>query len=148
MRPISEFQGLVLQMRFLVANTAMSYPDVSYRSVVHHAEHTLATDRYNFDDGTAYQAVALSVRDHLVESLRDTKAHYVKEDPKRVYYLSMEFLMGRSLMNSVYNLGVKDQYSEAVRQLGCVARPFGCARGEVPATVRGPWGEWGLQQRY
>jgi glucan phosphorylase len=118
MRPISEFQGLVLQMRFFVANTAMSYPDVSCRSVVHHAEHTLATDRYNFDDGTAYQAVALSVRDHLVESLRDTKAHYVKEDPKRVYYLSLEFLMGRSLLNSLMNLDLQKPYKEALEEIG------------------------------
>ncbi|KAJ1487587.1 hypothetical protein T484DRAFT_1744944 [Baffinella frigidus] len=88
------------------------------KSVVHHAEHTLATDRYNFDDGTAYQAVALSVRDHLVESLRDTKAHYLKEDPKRVYYLSLEFLMGRSLLNSLMNLDLEKPYKEALEEIG------------------------------
>jgi glucan phosphorylase len=33
-----------------------------------------------------------------------------EQDPKRVYYLSMEFLMGRSLLNTLYNLGIKDQY--------------------------------------
>jgi len=85
---------------------------------VHHAEHTLATDRYNFDQGTAYQAVAYSVRDYLVESLRDTKAHYVKEDPKRVYYLSLEFLMGRSLLNSLMNLDLQAPYKEALQEIG------------------------------
>ena len=39
-------------------------------------------------------------------------------DPKRVYYMSMEFLMGRSLTNALYNLGVQGQYAEAVRELG------------------------------
>jgi starch phosphorylase len=85
---------------------------------VHHAEHTLATDRYNFDMSTAYQAVAYSVRDYLVESFRDTKAHYVKEDPKRVYYLSLEFLMGRSLLNSLMNLDLEHPYKEALEEIG------------------------------
>ena len=40
------------------------------------------------------------------------------EDPKRVYYLSMEFLMGRSLTNALYNLGVAGQYAEALAEMG------------------------------
>jgi hypothetical protein len=99
--------------------TAQSPPVfVPCRSIVHHAEHTLATDRYNFDSGTAYQAVAYSVRDYLVESFRDTKAHYMKEDPKRVYYLSLEFLMGRSLLNSLMNLDLEKPYKEALEEIG------------------------------
>jgi starch phosphorylase len=39
-------------------------------------------------------------------------------DTKRVYYLSMEFLMGRSLLNALNNLGVVDQYTEALREMG------------------------------
>ena len=39
-------------------------------------------------------------------------------DAKRVYYLSMEFLMGRSLLNALNNLGVVDQYTEALREMG------------------------------
>lgn len=39
-------------------------------------------------------------------------------DAKRVYYLSMEFLMGRSLLNAMNNLGVVDQYTEALREMG------------------------------
>ena len=39
-------------------------------------------------------------------------------DPKRVYYLSMEFLMGRSLTNALNNLGVVNQYTEALREMG------------------------------
>ena len=41
-----------------------------------------------------------------------------QEDPKFVYYLSAEFLMGRSLLNAVYNLGVKDTYAAAIKELG------------------------------
>ena len=39
-------------------------------------------------------------------------------DPKRVYYMSMEFLMGRSLTNALYNLGVNNEYTQAVSELG------------------------------
>lgn len=39
-------------------------------------------------------------------------------DPKRVYYMSMEFLMGRSLTNALFNLGVNNEYTEAVTELG------------------------------
>lgn len=53
-----------------------------------------------------------------------------EQDPKRVYYLSMEFLMGRSLMNCLYNLGIKEDYDEALREIGCAFRARdlgGCA---------------------
>ena len=42
-----------------------------------------------------------------------------EKDPKFVYYLSAEFLMGRSLTNAVQNLELTDTYSQAVKQLGC-----------------------------
>jgi starch phosphorylase len=41
-----------------------------------------------------------------------------KTDPKFVYYLSAEFLMGRSLLNTIYNLGLGGEYGNAVKQLG------------------------------
>eukprot|EP00850_Spirogloea_muscicola_P022180 SM000281S10748 [mRNA] locus=s281:23326:29383:+ [translate_table: standard] len=87
-------------------------------AIVNHVEYTLARSRYNFDSYEAYQAVAHSVRDRLIESWNDTEQHFRQVDPKRLYYLSMEFLMGRSLLNSLYNLNVKNLYTEALTQLG------------------------------
>lgn len=71
---------------------------------MHHVEYSIGRTRYRFDSFEAYQAAALSVRDRLIESWNDTNQHYRAADPKRVYYLSMEFLMGRSLLNALYNL--------------------------------------------
>ncbi|CAI5489372.1 unnamed protein product [Closterium sp. Naga37s-1] len=88
------------------------------RSIVDHVEYTMARSRYKFDDFEAYQATAYSVRDRLIESWNDTQQYFKDQDSKRVYYLSMEFLMGRSLLNSIFNLGMKDQYVEALGQLG------------------------------
>ncbi|GAQ82635.1 glycogen phosphorylase [Klebsormidium nitens] len=87
-------------------------------SIINHVEYTIGRSRYKFESFEAYHAVAHSVRDRLIESWNDTEQHFQKVNPKRVYYLSMEFLMGRSLLNSLYNLDVKNLYGEALRQLG------------------------------
>ncbi|GFH29131.1 alpha-1,4 glucan phosphorylase, partial [Haematococcus lacustris] len=63
-------------------------------------------------------ATALSLRDRLVESWNDTQTYFKEQDPKRVYYLSMEFLMGRSLLNTLYNLDVAAPYQEALTEMG------------------------------
>lgn len=87
-------------------------------NIVTHVEYTMARSRYNFDDFEAYQATSFSLRDRLIEAWNDTQTYFKEKDPKRVYYLSMEFLMGRSLLNALYNLDVKEPYAEALRELG------------------------------
>ena len=47
-----------------------------------------------------------------------TQQHYYEKDPKRVYYLSLEFYMGRSLTNTMINLGIQGACDEAMYQLG------------------------------
>jgi glycogen phosphorylase len=54
-----------------------------------------------------FEAVAKSLRDILAQRWLMTQQKYDKENPKRVYYLSMEFLLGRSLVNNIVNLGVE-----------------------------------------
>lgn len=64
-------------------------------------------------------AVAMSVRDRLIDRWIATRnAYYNKPDTKRVYYLSLEFLMGRALGNSLVNLGLYDEYKQALNDLG------------------------------
>jgi glycogen phosphorylase len=87
-------------------------------SIVNHVEYTLARSRYNFDDLEAYLATAHSLRDRLIEVWNDTQTYFREQNPKRIYYLSMEFLMGRSLTNALYNLDVNGPYTEAITELG------------------------------
>ena len=64
-------------------------------SIVRHVEYTLCKNRFNFSDTHCYQAVAHSIRDRLIESFNDTQQYMHNEDVKRVYYLSLEYLLGR-----------------------------------------------------
>ena len=65
-----------------------------------------------------YKAVIMSVRDALTEK-RATFKHAVKaQQKKRVYYMSMEFLIGRSLKNNLLNMGLEKQYRGALRDMG------------------------------
>eukprot|EP00831_Metopus_contortus_P050063 TRINITY_DN4196_c0_g2_i3.p1 TRINITY_DN4196_c0_g2~~TRINITY_DN4196_c0_g2_i3.p1 ORF type:complete len:517 (-),score=158.85 TRINITY_DN4196_c0_g2_i3:161-1711(-) len=88
------------------------------RQIVNHVEYTLARTRFNFDKNGCYYATAYSVRDRLIESWNDTNQHMDEKDPKRIYYMSLEFLMGRMLQNALVNLGLEEKYSESLMDLG------------------------------
>jgi starch phosphorylase len=59
-----------------------------------------------------------SVRDRLIERWKDTQLYFKEKQCKRVAYISLEFLLGRSLQNSIVNLGLEDAYSQAMKGLG------------------------------
>jgi starch phosphorylase len=63
-------------------------------------------------------AAAYMVRNRLIDRWMETMRSYYINDAKRVYYFSLEFLMGRTLMNSVNNLGFDQQFREACNELG------------------------------
>lgn len=69
-------------------------------------------------DQQIFQAVAYSVKDVIVDQWLATQKQYEKEDPKTVYYLSMEFLMGRALGNSLINERAFTEVKEAMEDLG------------------------------
>jgi len=70
------------------------------------------------DNFGSYQGTAYSLRDRLIDKWNITQQHHTREDPKRVYYLSLEFLLGRSLDSCLLSLGVKDIYKKALDELG------------------------------
>ncbi|PPC95648.1 MAG: glycogen phosphorylase [Methylotenera sp.] len=65
-----------------------------------------------------YDAASYTVRDHVVERWVKTAESYYRDDPKRVYYLSLEFLIGRMLSNAALNLGISDELKAGMATLG------------------------------
>ena len=77
---------------------------------------TLGRDEPGGSHRYLYEALALSVRDRLVARWRQTRHHLREVRPRRVNYLSMEFLIGRSLHNAVLNLDLEDDVRDALQQ--------------------------------
>ena len=65
-----------------------------------------------------FEAIALAARDHMVEHWMDHTRQIYRKGQKRVYYLSLEFLIGRLLYDSLSNLGLLDVAREALTELG------------------------------
>ncbi len=82
--------------------------------------HTLYRDKLNQSAYYVYTSLSLSLRDRLVERWKSTKYAYNEQDCKRTYYLSLEFLMGRTLGNAMLNLDVEPSISGALTKLGLV----------------------------
>lgn len=81
-------------------------------------KYSLAKDEYSAVSRDFYKSLAYTIRDRLVEKWTRTQQTYYEVDAKRVYYLSMEFLMGRALNNALINLGMINSTLEAIQQLG------------------------------
>jgi starch phosphorylase len=88
------------------------------RAIADHVTYTLALDRGSATDRDLYMSTAWAVRDQLAERWAATQRRYERDDVKRVYYLSLEFLMGRTLGNALLNLGLNDPTAEALQPLG------------------------------
>uniref|UniRef100_V9KGD3 Alpha-1,4 glucan phosphorylase n=1 Tax=Callorhinchus milii TaxID=7868 RepID=V9KGD3_CALMI len=88
------------------------------KSFNRHLHFTLVKDRNVATPRDYYFALAHTVRDHLVGRWIRTQQYYYEKDPKRVYYLSLEFYMGRTLQNTMVNLGLQNATDEAIYQLG------------------------------
>ena len=65
-----------------------------------------------------FQAVSYAIKDIIVDNWMQTQKEYEKQDPKMVYYMSMEFLMGRALGNNLINLRAYKQVAEALDEMG------------------------------
>ncbi len=92
---------------------------VAFRDrILAHVRYSLGRDWEGLSGRELFQAVSLAVRDHVVDGMLATERRYRDEDRKRVYYLSMEFLMGRSLGNNLHNLGLHDVCKDALQEMG------------------------------
>jgi starch phosphorylase len=89
-----------------------------HESLLDHLVYTFAKDIFSATSRDKFNAVVLSVRENIVEQWMNTQQQYYYKDVKRVYYLSLEFLLGRLLRSYIINLNLPDDYSKAVDVLG------------------------------
>ncbi|CZR62250.1 probable glycogen phosphorylase [Phialocephala subalpina] len=135
------------------------------KEVVRHVETTLARSMFNCDEGAAYSAASLAFRDRLITEWNRTQQRQTFSDGKRVYYLSLEFLMGRALDNAMLNVGLKtiardgltdlgfriediiDQEHDAALGNGGLGRLAACFLDSLASLNYPAWG-YGLRYRY
>jgi len=86
-------------------------------SFVEHLRYSLTKDQYTATMRDLWHSLAWATWDHLAERWIRTQQRYYQEDAKRVYYLSAEYLMGRSLINNLVNLGIYEQARQAMSDL-------------------------------
>jgi len=89
-----------------------------YKNLMDNLVHELAKDLYSATSRDKFESVVLSVRKNLAKKWINTQQMYYNVGAKRVYYLSLEFLLGRLLRNFIINLNMSDEYSQAVDILG------------------------------
>src|SRR5216683_102434 len=84
----------------------------------HHIRFSLAKRRVQLTKHDWYRATALVVRDMLIEKMLATRARFDRINAKKLYYLSLEFLIGRSLENNLFNLGIIDTCRDFLAENG------------------------------
>lgn len=83
-------------------------PEVIAYHIELHMKYTLCKQMKEATKEHLFTALALAIRDWCIDQMFETAARHSKKDPKRVYYLSMEYLIGRMLENNLHNFGIYD----------------------------------------
>ncbi len=92
--------------------------DLFKRSVIYNVKTLYRKTMEEATEQQIFQAVSYAIKDAIVDNWLITQKEYEKKDPKTVYYLSMEFLMGRALGNNIINLKAYKEVAKALDELG------------------------------
>ena len=93
-------------------------PEALKRAILHHLKHTLARDAGTATVRDWWISTAMAVRDCILERFIATQGVHNDGNVRRVYYLSLEYLIGRLMEHNLYNTGLYDDTVAAVRELG------------------------------
>ena len=100
-------------------NTRISYTAAAIeRDFAEHLKYTQDADVFHTSMQGRYDALAYSIRDRIIHQWDISRKTQRAAKAKRVYYLSLEFLMGRAMTNNITNMGLKDEVSKALKDLG------------------------------
>jgi starch phosphorylase len=108
-----------------IEQTFQGVEDV-YKSLCWHVRYSLGKSGQELCQHEMFTAVALTLRNRIIDLMLETERQYQQKDVKRLYYLSLEYLIGRSLTNNLVNLGLYDLFREALLlQQGIDLKRFG-----------------------
>jgi len=105
------------QDSWITVNSDMSKKGIE-RSFLANLEYRLGKDKYSATKEDKFMALATCLRDRIIERWLKTQEAFHKKNVKRVYYLSLEFLIGKLFETNMINLGLEDQIKEAANGMG------------------------------
>ncbi len=88
------------------------------QAIVRRLLYSQAKDQFSATDLDHYMSAAFTLRDRLMKQWLRTQQEYYKQKAKRIYYLSMEFLMGRTLGNALINLDLYEEFKDSLAEIG------------------------------
>jgi starch phosphorylase len=101
------------------AKAAVASPVAIFRdAILHHLKSTFARDRVTATRNDWWMATCMAARDQMLERYIDTQSQHASKNVRRVYYLSLEYLMGRVLTNNLVNLQLREVAAQALSELG------------------------------
>lgn len=103
--------------------------------------HLLGRDEHTSSPFYAGEALSMAIRDRLMERWKATHQTYKNSNCRRVFYLSMEFLMGRTLSNAMLNLGITDTITQAMYDLGIEIEEL-IALSRMQGWAMAVWDDW------
>ena len=95
-----------------------STPDALAARIAYHNKYSVAANPMQSSEKQLYRATAASVREDLIDRWDKTYKYVAEQNVKQACYLSMEYLQGRALTNAVGNMGMFDDYGEALKKIG------------------------------
>ncbi|MDD5069279.1 MAG: glycogen/starch/alpha-glucan phosphorylase [Candidatus Omnitrophica bacterium] len=114
---INQINGQKPQRAWITVHKKMTKEGIK-TSFKGNLQYRLAKDKYTATKFDNFMAVAVTIRDRIVERWIKTQQQYHKKNVKRVYYLSMEFLIGRLLGSNILNLGLFNEMTSALEEMG------------------------------
>ncbi|MCQ2411776.1 MAG: glycogen/starch/alpha-glucan phosphorylase [Sphaerochaetaceae bacterium] len=100
-------------------NTRISHnADAIRKDFAEHLKYTQDADVFHTTMQGRYDALAMTIRDRIIHQWDISRKTQQSAKAKRVYYLSLEFLMGRAMTNNITNMGLQDEVSKALKDLG------------------------------
>jgi len=102
----------------LLAREQSADPAAIESQFCHHLEYTIGKNKFDIKNEDIYKALGYTIRDFLIDRLNETHELYENEKPKKIYYFSLEFLIGRTLHNALINLGMFDVVDKVIKGFG------------------------------